>query len=392
MNSPHENDVTDIKILEESFSSLHDLLYQNLRRLIHTGRWPTNSLVPSETAMAKHLKISRSTVRLALQRAELEGFIRRVPGKGTFVAFSRESNGCQTGSIAFITPYQPLSEWGHGALIGAEREARARGYRIIYCGRNEDQRDVQLLHEQQDDSISGILLWPEARTSMTQDELKSYRQLHIPVVLMDRPIEGLEYDCVTCENYAGASMLMLHLVELGHNRIVFLTHRYTQLLTVSERFRAYEDVMREANLSPSKPWLIGDGFQEIQERRILDTDSDAAALEMMQFIRYFREATPRPTAVFALNDIIAILAMRAATLLGIRVPAELSIVGFDNMPFSACLEVPLTTAAQDTLAIGRQAAHLLIKRIEGWDGPATIELIPTQLKVRLSTATVPETA
>jgi GntR family transcriptional regulator of arabinose operon len=390
MNNTRENDVADIKILEESLNSLHVQLYQNLQRLIYTGHWPTNSLVPSEQLIAKHLNISRSTVRLAFQRAELEGLIRRVPGKGTFVAFSRQ-NGHQSGSIAYITPYQPVSEWGAVVLNGAESAARARGYRLLYCRRNEDQREVELLQELQDDNVAGALLWPEARTSPTRAEIESYRLLHIPVVFMDRTIEGVDYDCVTSENYVGATRLMQHLVELGHRHIVFLTHRYTQLLTVAERFRAYEEVMREVNLSPSKPWFIGDGFRETDERQIFDPGSDARAVEMMQIIRYLQETTPRPTAVFALNDIIAILVMRAAALLGIQVPHELSIVGFDDMPFTACLNVPLTTVAQNTLTIGSRAAHLLINRIEGWDGPPTIELVPTQLKIRLSTANVSET-
>lgn len=385
MSSVRENDVNDIKILEESLYSLHAQLYQNLRRLIYTGHWPTNSLVPSEQLIAKHLKISRSTVRLAFQRAELEGLIRRVAGKGTFVAFSRQ-NGHQSGSIAFISPFQPLSEWGAMLLNGAESAARARGYRLLYCRRNEDQREVELLQELQDDNIAGILLWPEAREALTHDEIESYRQLHVPVVLMDRTIEGMEHDCVTSENYAGASLLMQHLIELGHRHIVFITHRCIQLLTVSERLRACEAAMRQAGLSPCSPWLIGDGFRETDERQILDPASDAGAVEIMQIIRYIQETTPRPTAIFALNDNIAILAMRAATLLGIRVPHELSIAGFDDMPFTACLNVPLTTVAQDTMAIGRQAAQLLINRITGWDGPTTIELIPTQLKIRLSTA------
>lgn len=112
----------------------------------------------------------------------------------------------------------------------------------------------------------------------------------------------------------------------------------------------------------------------------------------MQIMRYLKDVTPRPTAVFALNDVVAVLAMRAAALLNVRVPHEISIVGFDDMPFTACLNVPLTTVAQDTMAMGGHAAQLLINRIEGWDGPTTIEEIPTQLKIRLSTAPVLETA
>ncbi len=389
MSSTRENAVTDIKFLKESLYSLHVQLHHNLQRLIYTGHWSTNSLVPSETEIARHLNISRSTVRLAMQRAELEGLIRRVPGKGTFVAYSRQ-NEYQSGSIAYVTPYQPVSEWGAVILNGAESAARARGYRLLYCRRNEHQSEAHLLQELQDDHIAGILLWPEARRSLTQDEIASYRQLHIPVVLMDRTITGVDYDCVTSENYAGATSLMQHLIELGHKHIVFVTHRYTDLLTVAERYRAYEDAMRQAHLSPANFWLIGDGFRETDERQILDPRSDAVAVELMQIIRYLQEASPRPTAVFALNDTIAILVMRVAALLGIRVPDELSIAGFDDMPFTACLSVPLTTVAQDTMAIGRQAAHLLLNRIEGWDGAPQLELIPTKLHVRQSTAAPPK--
>ena len=149
--------------------------------------------------------------------------------------------------------------------------------------------------------------------------------------------------------------------------------------------------MRKANLTPLNPWLIGDGFRETEERQILDPGSDAGAVEIMQIMRFIQEANPRPTAIFALNDAIAILAMRAAALLGIQVPHELSIAGFDDLPFTVCLDVSLTTVAQDTLMMGRQAAQLLINRIEGWDSATTLDQIPTQLKIRLSTAAVADT-
>ncbi|MEA3338139.1 MAG: substrate-binding domain-containing protein [Chloroflexota bacterium] len=93
-----------------------------------------------------------------------------------------------------------------------------------------------------------------------------------------------------------------------------------------------------------------------------------------------------PTAIFAMNDLTALLALKAASLAHLSVPRDLSLVGFDDMDFVAFLPVPLTSVAQDPFALGRRAAELLIERIEGHEGPPRMELLPTRLKVRATTA------
>jgi LacI family transcriptional regulator len=97
-------------------------------------------------------------------------------------------------------------------------------------------------------------------------------------------------------------------------------------------------------------------------------------------------AQPRPTAIFAVNDYLAVLATRAMKQLELRVPDVVSIAGFDDTDLAAHLEVPLTTVAQDPFTIGKRAAQRLIDRIEGDSGDPIMEIIPTELRIRSSTS------
>ena len=119
----------------------------------------------------------------------------------------------------------------------------------------------------------------------------------------------------------------------------------------------------------------------------ISSSIDTKSAELQQIKDYILNAQPRPTAIFALNDYIAVLAMRAMKLLNLQVPDSISIAGFDDIDLAMHLEVPLTTVAQDPFVIGKRAAQLLIKRLQGFSGPANCEIIPTQLRIRSSTAT-----
>ncbi|MEO8395872.1 MAG: substrate-binding domain-containing protein, partial [Chloroflexota bacterium] len=235
--------------------------------------------------------------------------------------------------------------------------------------------------------VAGVLLWSYAEASRPQPtNAFSYHEIPMPMVLMDRQIYGMDYDLVTSDNYGGGRALMEHLVSLGHRNIVFLTHYETELVTVVERYRAYCDVMGEAGLIPAQPWYIGQRGHEIGANDTLRSTDDQNSLELRQIKDYILSAQPRPTAIFALNDYLALLAARTLKLLGLRVPDAMSIGGFDDIDLAAHLEVPLTTVAQDMFVIGKRAAQLLIERLGGEGGPPKYEIIPTELRIRSSTA------
>lgn len=382
------NKVTDIQLYHDSFVSLHVQLHNQLRELIISGRWQAGTRIPSENQLTSYLNISRSTVRLALQRAELEGLVERIPGKGTFVA-QLSSRERQSRLIAFVT-------WGFDSethlllLNGAEDEVKTNGHRIIFSTMRNRQEETEILKRFKADDIAGLLMWPHSNASrMQRENAILYRELNVPIVLMDRQIYGLDCDYVTSDNYGGARALMRHLLELGHEQIVFLSHHEMELLPVIERYRAYCDVMQETGLPLQEPWLIGQPGKEIGSASdMLRSSFDFNSAELQQLRNYLSNTQARPTAIFALNDYLAILALQAMRSLNLAVPGVVSIGGFDDIDLAAHLQVPLTSVAQDPFTIGKRAARLLIERLEGYAGPSRCEIIPTQLRIRSST-TVP---
>ncbi|HLU08056.1 MAG TPA: GntR family transcriptional regulator [Oceanobacillus sp.] len=381
------NKASDIQLYHDSFVSLHVQLHNQLRELIVSGRWQGGTRIPSENQLTSHLNISRSTLRLALQRAELEGLVERIPGKGTYVAHIAQKES-QRRLIAFMTC--GFDSETHSMLLnGAESVAKANGHRIIFSNAQSRQEETDILRRFREDNVVGLLLWPHANASRAQrDNTIPYEEIGVPMVLMDRQIHGLECDCVTSDNYGGGVAMMRHFLELGHQRIVFLSHQATELLTFKERYRAYRDVLTESGLPVSEAWLIGQPGKEIGASLALRASLDPNSLELQQIRDLMLNANPRPTAIFALNDYLAVLAMQAMRTLNLPVPDAVSIGGFDDIDLAAHLQVPLTTVAQDSFAIGKLAAQRLIDRLEGYSGPAHCEIIPTELRIRSSTGVV----
>lgn len=380
------NKVTDIVISESSFVSVHVQLHNQLRQLILSGRWANGSRIPSESQFSQHLNVSRTTVRLALQRAEIEGLIERAAGRGTFVAYVPSKERVNR-IIAFVT-YGFDGESHLVMLNGTENELKAQGYQLVLHNVQTYQEEMDFVTNLSQQNIDGILLWPRANAAHKGSTYSTrYQQLQIPMVLMDRQIYGMERDCVTSDNYGGARALMHHLLELGHEHITFLSHHEIEILPVKERYRAYCDVLQEAGFTPCPPCLIGQPGHEFGASYVLRASVNSKSPELQQIKEFMLTAQPRPTAIFAMNDYVAVLAMQAMKLLGLHVPDDVSIAGFDDIGLAVHLEPPLTTVAQDLIALGQHAARRLIDRLEGYSGPAECETLPTQLRIRSSTST-----
>jgi LacI family transcriptional regulator len=207
-----------------------------------------------------------------------------------------------------------------------------------------------------------------------------------PIVAVDRTVAGLSCDFVTSENYAGAYAAVKHLVELGHRRIVFLSHPLLHVTTVAERWRGYQDALSESGLRIWDPWLVGSSDRETNTRIVARDIGDARRQGVQKIARLLQSAQP-PTAIFAVNDSMTIQALKAARTLGLSVPEDLSLAGFDDETMiTALFDLPLTTVAQDVAYLGERAAELLIERVQGYSGPPRREMLRTELRVRDSTA------
>jgi DNA-binding LacI/PurR family transcriptional regulator len=181
-------------------------------------------------------------------------------------------------------------------------------------------------------------------------------------------------DVLANDNHLGATLAVRHLIELGHTRIAHISG----LPSVAGKLRmhGYEDTMRAAGLGEHVRIEAGDMSEEGGYR---------AAVRLLSRAR---GAVP-PTAVFAANDLTCVGALSAAVALGVRVPEELSLVGFDNSVFARLRALWLTSVDTAALDMGHQAAQLLLARIEHPDAPGQVRLTPPRLEVRGSSGPVP---
>ncbi len=378
----------DITISRDSIIPLHQQVLNQLRHLILSGAWPPGTRVPSETELQRHLGISRGTIRQALNRAEAEGLIERVPGKGTFVAVTARARETR-GFIGYITS-DFMSEFQRQLLQGAESTAREQGYRIIFCNSNGDVREEDRLLEQLiADQVDGILIWPSLSETSHRVLFRLVQEGRLPIVFVDRTLDSFPCDCVLSDNFGGGYAATRHLIDLGHRRIAFLSRPVLRLVPVAERYEGHRQAMVDAGLEPSSPLLVGVPDKELGPQEALQAYRQGTSDEIQEIAGILRRSD-RPTAIFAMNDLMALQVLRAAEHVGLGVPDDLSLVGFDDMDIITQIGIPLTTVAQDTFAVGQRAAELLIERIEGYRGPARREVIATRLQVRQTTSAPPK--
>jgi LacI family transcriptional regulator len=193
-----------------------------------------------------------------------------------------------------------------------------------------------------------------------------------PIVAVDPHVGESAMPTVGSQNYEGAVAATRHLIELGHRRIGFLAGR-PDLESARRREAGYRDALVAAGIAFDPQLVAVGGFTEESSARPA---------------RGLLSRADRPTAVFAANDLSAIQVIRTAGELGLCVPADLSVVGFDNIPESALTDPPLTTVDQSIQLLGEEAVRILIELIErpGGNGAPAHVTLPTELVVRRSTA------
>ncbi len=364
-------------ISRESSLPLHIQLLDDLRHQIMTGSLKAHERLPSEWEIVSELGISRATIQRAWQGAQQEGLIYRVAGKGTFVGERRAKSSPQT-VIGLVVPDFRGSTSAR-TLSGAERVLRQRGYSVRvasteYTAEEED----RILRQMADEGVCGCILWAVKGAAKPRAIAKLVGEL--PMVLIDRPVEGLPLPCVTSNNYAGAIQAMKHLIELGHRRIAFVARPHMILWTVAERLRAYQDAMRSIGQEPLPPILLGDEKELSSFTAYLNSD-DHSLKPLVELL----SGANRPSAIFAVNDWMAMRVLRAAKHAGLHVPNDLSVVGFDNLDIVDYLTPPLTTIAQNAELMGAEAARRLLALLDGEVSEDVLTLLPTRLIVRQST-------
>lgn len=192
----------------------------------------------------------------------------------------------------------------------------------------------------------------------------------IPVVAVDPHTGPNTVPTVDSDNYGGAVTATEYLISLGHRRICFLGGR-AGLESAVHREQGFRDAMARAGLEVDESLMAVAGYRPDL--------AEAPALELLS-------RPDRPTAVFAANDLTAIRTMEVARALALRVPEDVSVIGFDNVPESALATPPLTTIEQPLKAIGGTALRMLVSMLDGVDPEPAHVRLPTSMVVRASCA------
>ncbi len=372
--------MSEFNISHESSLPLHLQLLDELRHKIKSGLLKPHDRLPGEWELVEALNISRATIQRAWQAAQEEGLIYRVAGKGTFVAEPPVTNAREI--IGFFIP-EYRGTFAVQMLNGAERVLRQHGLRVHFASTDRQiDEENRLLRLLQVDGASGCILVPAH--GGVAGRLLASADFRLPIVLMDRPINGVVLPCVSSNNYEGGIQAMEHLISLGHRQIIFLARPHLDLWPVSERYRAYQDMMRSIQAQPQPPLLIG-GDREMSSYEAYLHPDDSEIQPLVDLLK----SPQRPTAIFAVNDWIALKAQRAIALAGLRNPEDVSLIGFDDLDIAQFQTPPLTTIAQNAASIGAEAARRLITLIEGEQSDSILTLVPTRLVVRGSTAPPP---
>lgn len=255
-----------------------------------------------------------------------------------------------------------------------EDAANAEGYAILLCNADEDpEREASYLDFLVDRRVDGMIVAASTIGTQQQAWLASPP---LPVVLVNTNAPNVDLPSVASDNRGGGRAAARHLLDLGHRRFGYLMPP-PRNLDAPERLAGVRDELAAAGLDPDGPSLaIGSGAPGV-------SGGETAMLQLLA-------GTPPPTAVIAYNDLMAIGAMRAIRRAGLRVPVDVSLVGFDDVAFAAYAEPSLTTLRQETAEMGRWAVATLTEQLAVGKTASGLRLVlPVHLEIRASTGPPP---
>nr|WP_228713982.1 LacI family DNA-binding transcriptional regulator [Arundinibacter roseus] len=273
----------------------------------------------------------------------------------------------RTNTVGIIVP-EFLTQFFPNIIVGAQKVLIQAGFHLIITQSDESyETEVGNTKALLANRVDGLLASMSHDTN-NYDHFLAFEKRDIPVVYFNRVTDELGTHKVVANDYQGAFWAVEHLIQNGYTRIAHLGGP-PNLLISQERLRGYCDALRAHGL-PVLPEYIIHGDLTVQKARI--------------YAGYFLEMTPRPDAIFAVNDPTAIEIMLLARAKGLAIPHELGVVGFSDDPIAAHIGTGLTTVKQPTLDIGEAAANMILNLMQAEEKtlPPETVMLSTELIVR----------
>jgi len=323
--------------------------------------------IPSERELAQTYEVSRVTVRRAISDLVREGFLRREDRRGTFVADASRAIPLLPNTerrLIGVLLCRIANFFSERLLRGVDDATHELNYNVAFGSSDEDPlRATQQIERMADEGVVGFIIVPLAGENYRQINEQLFEQIRakgLPFVLLDCYVEGSGVDTVVSDNFDGAYRATQHLIDLGHRRIAFLAYLPTS--AVEERIAGYQKCLRDNGICPSENLI----------KRVRPE-------QVKQVVKEMLTADPKITAIFAVNDAKAMLAWEALREMGLRVPENVALVGYDNMYGSSGPGALLTTIDQPLYEEGKLACKMLLERVNGYDGEPRFAVLKSKL-------------
>ena len=320
------------------------------------------SIATVSRALAMPGRVSAATRERVLEVVRRTGYTPNIAGRNLRAARSK--------MVLVVVP-SLITPFFADLLLGVDRALSARGYGLLvgnlHDGKGKEERRLDLLLAGQAD---GALL---LNGHVLRGATRSLADTAIPTVAVSVPTAAVDVPAVLVQDREGGAAAARHLLELGHRRFGYISgpdSNYSQ----DERWAGFSETLASAGVAEASIARYPGDFH-------VGTGVDAA--------RRFLAAPARPTGIFAASDMMAIGFMRTVHAAGLRVPRDVSVVGFDGIEFADYCEPPLTTVRQPREAMGREAAELLVRLIRGEAIPAGGRVRQLEVSLRPAASTAP---
>jgi len=355
----------------------HETIHEDLARVIGDGTLVPGAQLPTEAELVRTYKASRPTVTRVMQRLVLEGFVERRAGAGTFVR--REAAASCAKLFGLLIPGLGETEIFEPLCGQMARDAQSHQHTLLWGDATDHgsaragERALALARDYAARRVGGVFFAPlelsSDKESVNAAVIETLEKAAIPVVLLDRDVvwhpERSRYDLVAIDHRRAAHVLVAHILGQRIRQVSFVAQPLSAP-TIALRIAGYRDALREVGIEPaSKAVHFGDPSDAAFVRRVL--------------------ATGQAAAIVCGNDVTAAKLLHTLDELGVVVPDDVRVAGFDDVRYANLLRVPLTTIHQPCRDLGTAAVQAMVERLANPALPARDILLDARLVVRRST-------
>lgn len=333
----------------------YSIVKKSIKSKILDGTYEPHQKIPSESEMMRQFNVSRHTVRLAVGELVSEGWLYREQGAGTFCADRTDQQRKESGSrknIAIVTTY--ISDYIFPSIIrGAEAYLSEQGYHVTLFNTNNDHEKERIYLEKIiTQGFDGAIIEP-TQSAFTNPNINYYlnlERLDIPYIMINAYYDELEPIRVVVDDERGAFLQTEHLIKNGHKEI--LGFFKTDDMQGTLRMKGYLKAHRKYGVP-------------INPKHIVTYNTSGKHTKPIEELKFFlNQQGPHPTAIVCYNDELAMKLLDVIRDHQLRVPDDLSIIGFDNSFLAEMSEVKLTSIEHPKSDLGKTAGKLILSMIK----------------------------